>query len=111
MEIGGIIENKGPIPALKDEVEWIGAIDKPIVLVLEDGREIRFKGVRVVDWGELRLCIKGAEITRHITCDNQNMMNGYKYKCPKLSNDDWDELESPCDGCSHRTSMTIVEKV
>ena len=85
---------------------------KPVTIVLDDDREIRFKGVNVCSWEkEIRLCLKGAEITRIINCDRQSEENGYNYKCPKLSSDDWDELQDPCEGCCHRTYKTIVEKV
>ena len=40
-------------------------------------------------------------------CDLDTEENGYDYKCPKLSSDDYDELESPCDGCSHRCYVKI----
>jgi hypothetical protein len=114
-EIGGVIENgksKDFLAALKYEVDWIGAENKPVVIVLGDDRQLRFKGGRVVDREkELYLILTDVEITRQISCDQQTKENDYKLDCRKLSSDDWDENNDPCDGCSHRISKTIVEEV
>lgn len=42
-------------------------------------------------------------MTKLILCDKDSAENNWDYKCPRLSSDDyWDELADPCDGCSHR---------
>lgn len=114
-EIGGVIENgksKDFLAALKYEVDWVGAENKPVVIVLGDDRQLRFKGGRVVDREkELYLILTDVEITRQISCNQQTKENDYKYRCPKLLGDDWDENNDPCDGCSHRIAKTIVEEV
>ena len=104
---------KNIVSAITREAEFFHAKEeKPVSIILADGRLIRFNKFRVVDWnGEIRLSLKDAEIIRTINCSQDTEENGFNYKCPKLSSDNWDEIEDPCDGCCHRTYKTIVEKV
>jgi len=41
------------------------------------------------------------DIPYDVTKPHQN------YKCSRINSDDWDELEDPCDGCSHRCYKEI----
>ena len=43
------------------------------------------------------------------TCEFETEENGYKYRCPRLQSDDWDELEDPCQDCGHRR-WTVIGK-
>ena len=46
-------------------------------------------------------------MTKWILCDYK--LTDKDYKCPKLSSDDWDELEDPCIGCSHKICKKVEE--
>jgi hypothetical protein len=101
------------ISEIEKEMEmYSNGKNKPITIVLPNDVEIRFGGIRVVDWEkEIRVRLIDAETTRYIYCDNQTKENGYHYRCHKLSSDDWDELSDPCDGCCHRINETVTEKI
>lgn len=43
-----------------------------------------------------------------VTCNLCTEKNGWKCECSRINSDDWDELEDPCSGCSHRTWMEIL---
>ena len=86
--------------------------NKPITIILPNDVEIRFGGICVADWEkEIRVRLIDVEKTKHIYCDNETKDNGYHYRCPKIINDDWDELSDPCDGCCHHIYETVTEKI
>lgn len=43
-----------------------------------------------------------------ILCDLDTEENDYDYRCEKIYGDDFDELESPCEYCSHRCYKKII---
>jgi len=42
-----------------------------------------------------------------ILCDLDTADNNYNYKCDRISRDDFNELEDPCENCSHRCYKII----
>lgn len=46
----------------------------------------------------------------YITCKKDTPENNYNYNCPKISNDNWDELNDPCYDCPFRCFIEIPDK-